>query len=195
MIGITPPLSRAFRQLGWGFVFTLFNIFLFGVDVLPDFIGYIMIALALREISRRLTFFTKAKWTSYVLIFASLPEAVQGSGINFLHINQNSMQLNLIPAALLLLHTLLVYWIFKALIAVAWTYELRDLRHITAMRGTFYLIVNVSMLIILPFLLNGTYMWAATILPICALLTIIAEFLFLRLFYRYAKEYIGASLS
>ncbi|RUT33410.1 hypothetical protein EJP77_07110 [Paenibacillus zeisoli] len=195
MIEITPPLSRAFRQLGWGFVFTLFNIFIFGVDILPDFIGYILIALALQEISRRLTFFNKAKWTSYVLIIVSLPEAFQGSGINLLHVNQNSLQLNLIPAALLLVHTLLVYWIFKALIAVAWTYELRDLRHITAIRGTFYLIVNVSMLILLPFLMNVTLIWAATLLPICALLSLIAEFLFLRLFYRYAKEYIGASVS
>ncbi|WP_433944467.1 hypothetical protein [Paenibacillus sp. SN-8-1] len=191
MIGITPPLSNAFRRIGWGLVFILLDLYIVGLDILPDFIGYIMIALALRDLSRKHDSFVRAKWVAFVLIVGSLPEVIQGAQISFLNLLDKPLQLSFLSVVVLMLHTLLVYWIFQGLIAIAWVHELRELRHTTAMRRAFYLIVNVSILIFLPFVLNAPDVLAVSVLPFCGLLSLLAEFLLLRLAYRYAKEYIN----
>lgn len=188
MIGLTPPLSGTFRQLGWGLVFNLLDFYIIGFDILPDFIGYIMITLALHDLSRKHASFVKAKWVAFVLIIASLPQVVQGTRINLLNLQDAPLHLNFLSMGHIMLHTLLVYWIFEGLIAVAWAHELRELRHVVAIRRAFYLVVNVGLIIFLPFLLNVDSGWA-TLLPVWGFLSLLAELLFLRLPFRYAQEY------
>ncbi|USB32985.1 hypothetical protein [Paenibacillus sp. YPG26] len=184
------PLSGAFRQLGWGLVLVMININISGLDILPDFIGYIMAAFALNQLGRKHTSFTKAKWTAVILIAASLVQIIQGLGANFLYLGDKTLQLNLLSVGVLMLYTLLVYWIFEGLIAVAWAHQLRQLRHVAAMRRVYYLTVNVIVMILLPFSLYVPDVLTIVVLPVFGLLSLIAWFLLIRLCFRYAKEYI-----
>lgn len=78
--------QSAFTYLFWGFLFQLVNFYLQHINVLPDTVGYILIAIGanrLREDNER---FHTVFWLSIPLMFLSLPNihqaASQASGFN-----------------------------------------------------------------------------------------------------------------
>ncbi len=69
--------KNASRRILWGLVFVLFDIRFNSIDlILPDFIGYILIAQGLREFVTAQRAFRKARYLAILMIFLSLPNLV-----------------------------------------------------------------------------------------------------------------------
>lgn len=74
-----------FRKIFWGNILLLFDFRLQGFDILPDFIGYILITIGLSEILNMNYKFQTARLMSIILIFISLFD---------IYVPQNSEQYN-----------------------------------------------------------------------------------------------------
>lgn len=77
-------VEKSFKKIFWGYLFLLINLRIMGFDILPDFIGYIIILFGVRELSTQNEYFAKAVNMNYILIFLSLfgiYEVTEGLGV------------------------------------------------------------------------------------------------------------------
>jgi hypothetical protein len=59
-------------QIFWGFLFVFLDFTFDGIDLIPDFVGYIFIVIGLRSLSSLSLHFTHAKISAIILFFLSL---------------------------------------------------------------------------------------------------------------------------
>ncbi|XEC94456.1 hypothetical protein AB6A23_24590 [Paenibacillus tarimensis] len=179
-------MYRAFRRLGWGFVIILLDIRIVFFDLLPDFIGFIMIASAFQHLSAYQTVFNKAKWVSIAMIFLSIPEMFMPYNVSFPEFVVAPLKLQLYSQAMLALHVLSAYWTFIGLGAMAKQAGQTALLNTVTTRRDFFLVIYVSELIFYPFLLNVEASRIMLLIAIMAL-SFIVELLFIRLPFRFSK--------
>lgn len=79
--------ESAFNKFYWGFFFIMIDFRLQGVDIIPDIIGYLLLAAGFNILASRSSCFEKAKSLNMFMIILSLfqiyERPAQGSGINF----------------------------------------------------------------------------------------------------------------
>jgi len=63
---------KSFMQIFWGFLFVFLDFTFDGIDLIPDFVGYIFIVIGLRSLSSLSLHFTHAKISAIILFFLSL---------------------------------------------------------------------------------------------------------------------------
>lgn len=177
---------HALRRLGWGFVIAIVDFRIVFFDLLPDFIGYIMIASALHQMSSLQPVFNKAKWVAITMIFLSVPEMFMQSNVTLSDFSSIPLKPQLYSQALLALHALLAFWIFKGLGVMAQQAGQTVLLESVNTRRNLFLTVYVSQLVFYPFLLNVDDSWVM-LLIVFGVLSFIMELLFIRLPFRFSK--------
>jgi hypothetical protein len=183
---LNTTLYSSFRRLGWGFVFTIVDFRIVFFDLMPDFIGYIMIVSALHKMSSIQSVFNKAKWVAIAMIFLAIPQVLMKSNVALSDFSSIPLMLHLYPQALLALHVLLVFWIFNGLGAMAQQAHQTVLLDSVYIRKILYLVIYISQLIFYPFLLNLDDSWNI-LLIVLVVLSLIMELLFIRLPFRFSK--------
>lgn len=183
---MSTSLYSALRRLGWGLVVQIIDFNLFFFDLLPDFIGYIMMASALHQLSSEHSIFKRAKWTAIAMIFLSLPSVAMKTNITNSDFSSIPLSLHLYSQAMMALHVLLAFWVFNGLYALAQQAGHSILLDSIHIRRNLYLLIFITQLIFYPFLLNVDDSWMM-LLIVFGILALIMEFLFLRLPFRLSK--------
>lgn len=65
-------MNKQYKKLFWGLIFISFNFTFFNINILPDFIGYILITYALTELSKVEEAYIKGKKYSEIMILFSI---------------------------------------------------------------------------------------------------------------------------
>jgi hypothetical protein len=154
-------------------------------DLLPDFIGYIMIATALHHLGSTQPLFNRAKWVAIAMIFLTLPHVLMQSNVTLSGFQSLSIKLHLYSEGLLALHVLMAYWIFGALALMAQHTGQKVLLATMQIRRDVYLVINVSQLVLYPFLLNVEASWIMMLFGF-GILSLSMELLFIRLPFRFS---------
>ncbi|WP_152393556.1 hypothetical protein [Paenibacillus guangzhouensis] len=184
---MNPGLYRAYRLLGWGFVFEVIDFRVFYFDVLPDFVGYIMIATALQQLGSQHGIFKKAKWLSIGMIALSLPHVLMASNVTFDGFGEISLSLHIYSEALLACHVLIVYWICQGMRDIAAAERMSELQQSVVFRRNLYMFLAIFQLVFYPFLFNVEQSWINLLLLI-GVLQMIMEVLFIRLLFRFSNR-------
>lgn len=183
---MNPLIRKSLRTLGWGLVFPLVDFHLGVIDILPDFIGYIMILVALNRLESSVGGYTVAKSLAAVLIIFSLPQIVFKARININELTSVSLGMHVVSQGMIVLHGLLVYFIIRGLYKIAFPIASPELKHAIVSRIKAYMFLLAAQLIFYPFLLNfGEDLIIALLLT--GVVMIIAEFLIVRIPFRMSR--------
>lgn len=79
-VGGWEDFKLSFLKLIWGFIF-LFDINIYGLDILPDVFGYILIFVGLRELGKININLQVAKKIAFILIFFSIFDILTSSNL------------------------------------------------------------------------------------------------------------------
>jgi len=180
------PVSAALRRIGWGLVFELIDIRIGYFDVLPDFVGYILIAAGLHALGGLHAGFRRARWVAVLMIALTLPHVLMESTVTMTNMAALPLGMHAYVQLLLALHVLMAYWIFGGLRDMAHQAADRDMEDAAATRMYFYMGINFAQLVAYPFILNVGDDMMMLFLAL-GVLGMIAELLFLRLPFRLAK--------
>ncbi|ASS65926.1 MULTISPECIES: hypothetical protein [unclassified Paenibacillus] len=183
---IDARLMTPLRRLGWGLALILIDIRLGTIDVLPDFIGYLMAASALGALAQSGKVFAKARAVAVGLALLSLPDLVVPSD-TLTDFAAVPLGMHLYGQGLALIHTLMAYWMIQGFLALAKDAGAFELAASISWRGKLYLTCSVLQLAAYPCLLNfndGDWLLAFGAFIVFLLLL---EFLLLRIPFRLAK--------
>lgn len=145
---------RSYSQIFWGFILVFVNINI-GIDILPDFIGYIIILIGLNSLEKHSSYFSKGKIFAFIFIFYSIPQ--------FFGMGDQSMTSNVQPfdwqwlmydQVGVILQLILVYYICKGIQEQATMSELTVLAEQAIFRWKLFFVVSASTLLLTPFVLN-----------------------------------------
>lgn len=176
-------MRSALSRLGWGLVFPLINFQSVFFDAFPDIVGYIMIFIALGQLSARDAGFKQTRWLAAAMILLSLPQLVVKSSIDINQLSTAQLGMHAYIQGMGIMHALLAYQIFRGLYTFARPIASPDLLDAIVTRRKLYMTIFVSQLIFYPFLLNMEENWAIMLLFI-GILMFIAELLLIRLPFR-----------
>lgn len=133
-----------FLYLFWGFLFQ-FDFRVGTVDLLPDFIGYLLFWVGVSKLLQTSEWFRKARPLCAVMIVLSLPSIVEmpmnetGSGPNLLIL--------LYALIVLILDLYIVYYICQATISLAETRNDVDLANKAGSRWKLYLLLQLLVIV------------------------------------------------
>lgn len=183
-------VSRLFRRIGWGLVFSLIDFRIMYFDLLPDFIGYILIATALQGLGTIHVAFARAKWAAILMILASLLSVFMPANIHITELNTQPLWIHFYSQAMTGLHTLLAYWLFNGMEHTVKRYlpKNRELLEDIRFRGFVYLAFFAIQLFLYPFHLNQGEDWSIWLI-LFSLIALMLEFLLLRLPFRLSNGF------
>ncbi|WP_427340742.1 hypothetical protein [Caloranaerobacter sp. DY30410] len=158
-----------FSKIFWGFIF-LFDFRLNGVDIIPDFIGFILIYFGLQKLVEKNNNFELAKNLAFPLIFISVFDIyqIQKPGINIITMSGIGL---IIGAVFTILSLIMVYRICLGISEMANGRSENELATKSMNRWTLYLINQI----IIWFILLTSFVFKNT-LTILALTVIIISF-------------------
>jgi hypothetical protein len=144
-----------FNKLFWGFVF-LFDLRIGGLDILPDFVAYILFYQGLSILAVRSEYFEKARKFAFPLIFISILDVYQIT-VTINEFNNNPFGLFgiIMGLVLLIVNMLLVYNICLGIAEGARKINDSELEMKAMNRWKLYLVINIVLIVgmIAPFLL------------------------------------------
>ncbi len=144
-----------FDKLFWGFIF-LFDFRIGGLDILPDFVGYILFYQGLSILEERNEYFAKAKKFAFPLIFISILDVFQITvQFNELYNSPFGLLGVVMGLVLLIISMLLVYNICYGIAEEARLINDSELELKAMNRWKLYLAINIVLIVgmIAPFLL------------------------------------------
>ncbi|MGG1636754.1 hypothetical protein [Paenibacillus sp. NRS-1760] len=180
---MSTPFRRELRRLGWGLVIAMIDIRLGYFDLLPDIIGYLMVLSALQHLGSIHSAYKKAKYISIVLIILTIPVLFIQTNVTITEFSSIPLAVHFYSQLLFILHILMAYWIFNGLIEMLKQDGAVQLLDTAISRRNTYLVFNILMVIIYPFLLNVEDSWVMLLIAF-GILLFIMELLFLRLPFR-----------
>ncbi|MDG5789079.1 hypothetical protein QA612_16605 [Evansella sp. AB-P1] len=144
----------AYNYLFWGFIITFININI-GINLMPDFIGYIIIVIGLTKLVDYSTYFSKGKLFAFILIFYSIPNFF-GFGETVGGHDQYQLEWSwlLFEQLGVLLQLFLIGFICYGIVEHAKKSELNELVEVAIFRWKLLLTVSALQLALTPFLLN-----------------------------------------
>ncbi|WML44432.1 hypothetical protein [Neobacillus sp. PS3-40] len=182
-------MKENFSKLFWGFFLIFIEIHIIKVDLLPDPLGYLLIFLGIKALSKGTLVGKKAQAMAMVLIFVSLPTIFiyqNGKANEFAQILPLDGW-NIYMNALGVLKIMLVFYIFKIMLSLV--NERSEIALVKRTTTTFhiYIVVMLSNFFLQSFTMNvGTNMLQA-ITSIMIVSSTIVEIIFLVLLRRYMK--------
>ncbi|WMT38960.1 hypothetical protein RE628_15650 [Paenibacillus sp. D2_2] len=151
-------MRSLFYRIGYGLIFVIFDIrFLSDLDILPDFIGYLLIMSALVSLRRQAPGFRIGMWAAGVLSLLSLPQIlypirIHLSEVDIGMITNGEYAVILIQGLLQLLMLTSIYIGAHYLLVMRGLHDMA--RSLTA-RWVFYFICATYLLIVYPFAINS----------------------------------------
>lgn len=148
--------SEGYNKLFWGMILIVFNFNLGPIDILPNFVGYMLIYSGLNQLSSQLDFYKKGMPASLVLTAVSLFELFRPSGT----VNQgnSSVDVNIwltpLTSITSLINLYLFYVVCKGIYLLSEQRGLQDLKENARVRYKVYFIVTAVFLVYSPFSLN-----------------------------------------
>lgn len=145
-----------YNKLFWGMMFIVFNINLGPINILPNFIGYMLIYAGVNILSSQQKIYEKGKIPAIILIVLTLKDIWHNESANILadQFNRFGLITMVIGAVVIVINLYLIYIICKGI------YELCSLRGLNElMRSTIgswkaYFVVDLISLLYIPFSLN-----------------------------------------
>jgi len=187
-------MNGAMRQTMWGFIFLLVDIRLISFDILPDWIGYLLVAFGCSKAfsMTAIRSFRYAQLTAVVLLLSYIAITIvnvstgQSSTVDLNRPPGYSAAFYMVTAAQTI-HLLLVFWICSATHAYASGHGLSELSAKSRGRWTGYLVCSTAILITTSFIPNGDHSFALIIIPE-AIIGFILELFIINLLLNTARE-------
>lgn len=151
-----------YNQLFWGLFFVIFDLRIQNLDILPAFIGFIMIATALGKLSDQNVCFKNAKPFASAMVPLSFMTLFQASGIN-ISINPSSIwdwMTLLLGQLYSILELFLLGWMLRGIKEEAKLQNLPGLEQHSKSAWKFYASLSIILLMLTPFFLNVPDQWA-----------------------------------
>lgn len=188
MINMPQVLNKIF----WGLLLVVLDFNIIYIDILPDFIGYFIIASALSDLQELSTHFYKAKVFGIILAVLSIP-AIFKMEINLLdgfQVTPMTLILLLFSTILSLLHIAFVFYLLNGFAELAMNNGLPFLVSKSKNLLKSYVIISLAATAIGPFVLNVTESTAFFLVVISGLASIIVEVMLLVLIRSFRKTYL-----
>jgi len=187
-------MNEAMRQTMWGFIFLLVDIRIISFDILPDWIGYLLVAFGCSKAFslKAIRSFRHAQNTAIILLLIYIAVTI----INISTGLSSAVDLNRPPGysaafymttASQTIHLLLVFWICSALHEYASGNGLSELSAKARGRWKGYLVCSTAILISISFIPNGDKSLALIVIP-AAIISFILELLIINLLLNTARE-------
>lgn len=148
--------ESGYNKLAWGMMFIIFNINLGPINILPNFIGYLLILSGFTILSEQHVIFGKGKTASGVLALITVKDIVNFGTFNLLQgsLPSGNLWLFALGAIEQLLNLYVIYIMCKGIYMVAEERGHEDMMNSTRARFRFYLFIETVILFFTPFLLN-----------------------------------------
>lgn len=153
--------ANAYRRIFQGLLLVLLDFRIQFIDILPDFLGYILIFRALGTLASQHPYFSKGRPFALVLIFLSLVTIIKLPNANILEDSLATQQLEwlLLGQGIFILDLFLFFWLSQGVCQLATERGLEELREKASFRWKFYLTVASILLVYTPFTLNLDPAW------------------------------------
>lgn len=183
--------ASCFKKMFWAMIFIIFNINLGKINILPNFIRYMLIYSALNILESQHEIYRKGKIPAVVLSALTLRDIFGSSSINILSGQNHTVDiwLMLLGAVIAVLDIYLIYIICRGIYLVADCRELLALKQSAETRLNYYILISGVMTFYTPFSMNIPRHYN-TLMIIGAVLYIMAA-LFITGLFRKAMEGIG----
>ena len=174
--------TDAYRRIFQGLLLVLLDFRIASIDILPDFVGYILVFRALGTLATQHPYFSKAKPFALVLIFVSLVTIIEQPKVNLLDYSLAAQQLGwlFVGQGIFILDLFFFFWLTQGIVKLASDRELEELREKASFRWKFYLTIASILLIYTPFALNLDPAWNMLIV-VFVILQFVAQLLLLGL--------------
>lgn len=149
--------ASGYNKMFWAMIFIIFNFNLGTINLLPDFIGYLLIYFALKELIPQYELYEKGRVPAIVLTLLTITDIV-----NF-NYNNNSIFLSMRSSIIIALNLYLIYIICKSIESLAEERRLEELKAKVEKRWKVYLITSIILIFYNPFIItmSGIYLFAA----------------------------------
>ncbi|GAK39176.1 hypothetical protein PUW24_22365 [Paenibacillus urinalis] len=175
------------RRMAWGFLFVLIDLNLGPIDILPDFVGFILIYFGLSRLGERFKDFSRAKGFSLILLFMSI------AGIFVPPVDYNSfasipLYVHIFAELLSLLTLFLLVFIFRGLTVIgeSGVFHNVKIQEVISLRKNGLLGLHVLLMIMYPLAFNMNDTILSTIF-IFTIIQLLFYLLFIALLFRMAK--------
>lgn len=148
--------KSSYNKIITGFIFILVNFNIGPVDILPDFIGYILISLALSDLKEQSIIYKKAIPFSNILILTSLGNFYK---VNLADFNMVYTKITIVILVLgsinMILNLFLVYYIILALTDLLTNRGFLDMPDTLNSNWRGFLGLSSAVLLLQPFVINS----------------------------------------
>lgn len=149
----------AYNKLFWGMMFIVFNINLGPINIMPNFIGYMLILSGLNILANQQSQFEKGKTPAFILILLSIMDIVNIEGADILNVglsinNLAAIFITAIGVVENLICIYLIYILCKGIYLLSEERGIVELKESARVRFNYYLITAVILLFFTPFTLN-----------------------------------------
>lgn len=167
-------MKTAINFLFWGYFLIVFDLNI-GIDLLPDPLGYILIATGCSKLQAQYPVAQKAWLFSTLMIFVSLPTV-------FVNIGESpNIGWDIYSITLMILKLIIVFFLFSVLLDIAKEYGESGLLNRTNRVYSLFISLNLLFLTALSFSMNMPEVVGGTIMIVLIIATLIMEFVFLAL--------------
>lgn len=164
-------MAQALNLLFWGHLFVALRID-FGIDLLPDPLGYLFIAVSCFKLQDKFPVAQKTRILSVIMIFISLPTI-------FVNVHEViALDWVIYSIILMILHLILVYFTFSIFNDIVKNYTQAIIER-TQRIFTLYISIHLIQLLFLSFSMNVPSDISLTITAILAIITLIMTIVFL----------------
>lgn len=172
-------IKESFNKLFGGFLFIMFDFRLQGIDLFADIIGFILFALAFRDLIEHSPYFVKARTYSLVMTFVSVltiyERPAQGEGV---HVDPLGMVIGLVALGFSIA---VGYYLFMGIRDMAAKRQQHDLEQEASQKWTYYLFIHLVGLLLYVFILIPIlFVAAAFILFIANIVLMVVFMLFMK---------------
>lgn len=169
-------MSNSYKTIHWGLLILAFNFYLGRVNILPDFLAFILISNGLNKLNIEEMYFYKgkvlARFMGTITLIQYIVDIFTGystsnmtiEGVGYFFINNI---LNIVTLAI-------IYYILKGIYFEAEKQGLTDFMYNIKNRWNFKFLISVTMMLLSPFIINdGDFILMA--MPIVLIMAIIAQ--------------------
>ena len=165
-------MKSSLNLVFWGYLFVLLR-FEIGIDILPDPVGYFLIALGCFGLREHYPIAQKAGMLAVGMIFVSIPTVF----VNLIEVS--SFGWGVYAIVLLFLKLILAYFLFLILKSIVADYDHTALIHRTNTVYTFYITLNLLSLAFTSFSMNVSGQFWVVFGGLLIIATFIMEIVFL----------------
>ena len=148
--------TSSYNKLFWAMIFITFDINLGPINILPNFIGYMLIYSALNQLQLQHKIYEKGKTCSIILTILTMKDVIHINNDNllagkFIPVNFSLMALTSVVA---IINAYLIYIICKGIYLLCLERGLEELQDSTKNRWKLFLVISIVFIFYIPFSLN-----------------------------------------